>query len=118
MVENPYNPPHEPTQSTESESKTGVSSGRAAYNVVTDTVTGVNVRWSDNRFQAIFILVSTLVMTVIGAALAFLGVLDQATPWFFYAILFGFLGLLLGLFTSGTALMFYRSGRHLTGKHD
>ena len=43
-----------------------ISSGQAAYNVVADTVTGVNVRKSDNLFQAIFILVTILLLAAFG----------------------------------------------------
>lgn len=86
----------------------GISSGREAYNVVSDTVTGVNVRFSDNCFQGLFILASLVVGAGIGAIFAFPeGILVG-----------GFIGVLAGLFLSGVALMIYRGMRHVRGKHD
>lgn len=70
-----------------------------------DTVTGINLRWKDNLFQAIFIYVFMMLGGAIGAAF----------NWFAYgtAVFFGLgvgviAGLLLGTFLSGFALMLYR----------
>lgn len=93
------------------------TSSETAYNVVTDLVTGVNVRSKDNRFQAIFIACSVLVLALLGAVLAYLNPAWQL-PAYGGAILGGFLGLVFGLFASGIILMIYRAVRHLQGKHD
>jgi hypothetical protein len=116
MHENPYQTPaREPFGNSE---KTEViSKDREAYNLVTDTVTGVNARWSDNRFQLIFVLISTAV----GAgAMAILAVLypDWSLPWYGGALIGSFLGMVFGIFASGVVLMIYRTLRHLQGKHD
>jgi hypothetical protein len=37
----------------------------ATYNIVSDLYTGVNVRWSDNKLQAIFIAVSIIVLALL-----------------------------------------------------
>ena len=49
-----------------------VSEGKAAYNVVSDVVTGVNVRKNDNLFQLLFIVVSAGLFSIIGSVFAFL----------------------------------------------
>lgn len=54
---------------------------KAAYNVVTDTVTGVNVRWSDNKFQAILVFAAVLLAAAIGAILAWLNP-RWDLPWY------------------------------------
>ena len=41
-------------------------SGRQVYNLVTDTTTGVNVRWKDNLFQAIAILICLVLGVGVG----------------------------------------------------
>lgn len=92
-------------------------SDQAIYNVVVDTVTGVNARWSDNAFQAIFIAVSVAVIAALGALLAFLNP-SWNLPWFGGALFGGFAGLLFGVLASGIYLMLYRANRHLKGKHD
>jgi hypothetical protein len=86
------------------------ATGRETYNVITDTVTGVNTRVSDNVFQAVAILVCLALGAGIGAA-AF----EERIP---AALVGGFLGLLAGLFGSGIFLMIYRAIRHLRGRHD
>ena len=114
--DNPYRP-SEVEPKGEPNSNKRLSSGRAAYNVVSDTVTGVNARKSDNKFQAIFILVSIPIFAVVGAIV----VLFQPhwmIPWVGGAVLGAFAGLLIGLIASGTVLMLYRGKRHLDGKHD
>lgn len=85
-------------------------SGREAYNVVTDTLTGPNVRWKDNVYQAAAIGVCT----ILGAGVGLLFIEDHLA-----AVLIGSLfGMLAGLFGSGIFLMIYRGVRHLRGKHD
>lgn len=116
MHENPYQTPaHEPLGTSE---KTEViSTDRAAYNLVTDTVTGVNARWSDNRFQLVFVLFSTAIGAV---ALAILAAIypSWSLPWYGGALIGSFLGMVFGIFASGVVVMIYRTWRHLQGKHD
>jgi hypothetical protein len=85
------------------------TTGREVYHLVTDTVVGPNVRWKDNLFQAIAILVC-IAMGVLIAWLVWRGPGE--------AIVGGFVGLLVGLFGSGIFLMIYRAVRHISGKHD
>lgn len=87
------------------------------YNVVTDLVTGVNVRGSDNKFQAIFVAVSVLLIAGLGAILAAINT-QWNLPWYGGALIGSFLGLVLGILTSGIFLMIYRAVRHIQGKHD
>ena len=94
-----------------------VSPGHTAYNVVTDTVTGVNVRWSDNKLQAVFVLASVVLASLLGAILAALNA-RWNLPWFGGALIGSFAGLVVGIFASGVFLMFYRAARHIQGKHD
>lgn len=89
---------------------------RETYNVVTDTTTGVNIRRSDNLFQALFILIAIVICSALGAVLAMFN--DWGLPWFGGALVGGFAGLLLGVFSSGIFLMVYRAKRHAQGKHD
>ena len=79
-----------------------------SYNVVTDTVVGVNVRLWDNILQAIFIGVSIVLGMIIGGLL-----------WGAGGAVGGFLaGLIGGFLVSGIFLMIYRAIRHARGKHD
>jgi hypothetical protein len=85
-------------------------SGREAYNLVSDTVVGANVRLMDNLIQGIAISVSTGIGAVIGALVMvdpLAGVLSG-----------GFCGMVLGLFASGIVVGIYRGSRHAKGKHD
>ena len=93
-----------------------VSDARAAYNVVSDTVTGLNVRKSDNVLQAIFILGAVLLLAAVAALLAVLNP-TWRLPWYAGAMIGGFAGLVLGFFASGIFLMIYRAVRHAQGKH-
>ena len=95
----------------------GLSEPRAAYNLVTDTVTGVNVRGSDNKFQAIFVFISTGIAAAMGAILAALNT-QWELPWYAGALAGAFAGLVLGILSSGIFLMIYRALRHLKGHHD
>lgn len=94
----------------------GPSAERAAYNVVSDTVTGLNVRKSDNAFQARFIAASVLLAAGIAAVLASLNP-SWNLPWYGGALIGSFAGLVGGLFLSGIALMIYRAVQHLRGNH-
>lgn len=115
MPENPFQAPRD--SHAREEKQPGLAPTKAAYNVVTDTVTGVNVRWSDNKFQAIFVLISMVVIAALGALLAALNA-QWNLPWFGGALIGAFLGLVIGVLGSGIFLMFYRAARHLKGKHD
>lgn len=116
MSENPFQTPVDAANASQDKRQT-LTPSHAAYNVVTDTVTGVNVRWSDNKFQAIFVLVSMVVMALLGALLAALNS-QWDLPWFGGALVGSFAGLVIGIFGSGIFLMFYRAARHIKGKHD
>lgn len=116
MPDNPFQASIEETEKLDSLPRS-VDPDQAIYNVVVDTVTGVNARWSDNLFQAIFVFVSVVVVAVLGAVLAYLNP-SWNLPWFGGALFGGFLGLLIGILASGIYLMLYRAGRHLKGKHD
>jgi hypothetical protein len=45
-------------------------SANDGYSVFTDTVTGVNLRWKDNLFQGVFVVISVLVCGLLGVVLA------------------------------------------------
>ena len=84
--------------------------GRGAYNVVTDTIGGPNIRLRDNLIQAIAIAVCLFLGAGIGAL-----VVEERVPG---ALVGAFVGLLVGLFGSGLFLMVYRALMHARGKHD
>lgn len=117
MYDNPFAPPKSSSSTASEEQQQTLSSGQVAYNVVTDTVTGVNVRWSDNKFQAIFVSASMLIAAALGAILVAVNG-DWKLPWYAGAIAGAFAGMLLGIFASGVALMVYRAIRHIQGEHD
>ena len=77
----------------------------------------MNVRTSDNLFQAIFILVSMFVFAVGGAVTTALRG-EWEIPWYGGAMIGTFAGLVIGFFASGIYLMIYRAVRHARGKHD
>ena len=84
------------------------SSGREAYNVVTDTIAGPNLRKRDNVFQAVFIGVCLVIAVPVGTILGGLG-----------GALAGALGaLVIGVILSGAILGVYRAVRHMQGRHD
>jgi hypothetical protein len=84
--------------------------GRQAYNLVSDTVAGPNVRLKDNLYQGLAVLVCLF----LGAGIGFLVLKDGLMG----VLLGGFIGLLVGLFGSGLFLMIYRAVKHAQGKHD
>ncbi len=97
-------------QEPREETPTQPLTGKQAYNLVTDTVGGPNVRLKDNLFQGLTILVCLF----LGAGIGCLVVSDRVTG----AVFGGFIGLLVGLFGSGIFLMIYRAVNHALGKHD
>lgn len=92
------------------------TSGRDAYNIVSDTVVGVNIRKSDNVFQAKFIGITVLLLAAIGGASAALNP-DWNLPWFGGALIGAFAGLIIGVFASGILPMIYRAVKHVKGDH-
>jgi hypothetical protein len=84
--------------------------GKQTYHVITDTVTGANLRWKDNLFQA----VGTVVLTAVGAGIAY-ALAEEPLP----AMLIGALGgLIAGALLTGVILMIYRAVKHIHGQHD
>ncbi len=85
-------------------------SAKQTYNTVADTVTGANVRWKDNLFQAIGMVFFVLAGGVIGVLV---------TSEWIVGILLGVLaGLVLGFLVTGGILMIYRTVQHARGEHD
>lgn len=115
--ENPYEPGSAVNDGPDESKPEDVSSGQAAYNVVADTVVGLNVRKSDNKFQAIFIFVAILVSAGVGAGLVALNS-QWDMPWYAGALVGAFAGLVVGFFASGIFLMIFRAVRHMQGKHE
>ena len=116
MPESPYKSPADSADRTQKKTEP-LTTGREAYNVVSDTVTGINFRGSDNKFQAKFILISVVVCALVGVLLAVLNS-GWNLPWFGGALIGSFAGLIFGVFGSGIYLMIYRAARHMQGKHD
>ena len=88
--------------------------GRQAYDLVTDTVAGPNLRLKDNLYQG-------LAMLICLALGAIIGLFWNGGPLYgpgFCAVVGGFAGLLVGLFGSGIYLMIYRAVKHSGGEHD
>ena len=85
-------------------------SATEVYNIVTDTVAGINVRWKDNIIQFAVIAACVLLGLLIGA----LAVRDCMILG---VIIGGFAGLVVGFFGSGIFLMIYRFIRHIRGDH-
>lgn len=93
-----------------------LGAGEAAYTVVTDTVPGLNLRGSDNKFQAKFTAISTALGAVVGVLAAF-HYARWNLPSFGAALAGGFVGMLNGIFFSGSYLMVFRGLCHMRGKH-
>jgi len=91
-----------PPQIEKKEPKERLSS-KETYNVVSDTVVGLNIRKKDNLIQGIIILVAIIIGLVTGQMYG------------------GFLmlgGLIIGFLGSGIFLMIYRAVKHASGDHD
>ena len=117
MPDDPFTSPRTPSDASDADSSGGVSNSKVAYNVVSDTVTGLNLRGSDNKFQAKFVSVSVCLLALVGTVLTLL-MSDSQLPWYAGAIAGAFAGLIFGVFASGIFLMIYRFIRHAKGKHD
>ena len=83
-------------------------SAKQTYNAITDTVTGANVRWKDNLFQAVGIFFCVL----LGAGV---GYLVNETVGAVIGVIAGLIG---GVLVTGTILMIYRAIQHSRGEHD
>lgn len=116
MSENPFQPPIENSARPQL-SPDSVSPNQAAYNIVADTVSGANLRWSDNIWQAIIVFVSMVIFALVGAVLAWVNS-SWNLPWYGGAIIGAFAGVVIGVFGSGIFLMIYRAAKHAQGKHD
>ena len=91
-----------PPKIEQSQSKDGLTA-KETYNVVSDTVVGVNVRAKDNLIQGLIILFTVIAGLVIG----------QMYGGF---LLLG--GLIVGFLGSGIFLMIYRAFKHASGNHE
>lgn len=96
-------------QEPEGETPDGMT-GRQTYNVISDTVTGANLRVKDNVVQGIVILACAVLGAVIGALVV--------SEWIPGALVGGLIGLVVGLFGSGFFLMVFRAIMHIRGSHD
>jgi hypothetical protein len=112
---NPFGERSEPFP--ERDRPTNPPTARQAYNIVTDTVAGPNIRLRDNLFQAAATVVGLVAGVPIGWLVARLNGWNE-NDQIGCSIVGGFLGLVVGLFGSGIFLMSYRAARHLRGKHD
>ena len=90
---------------------------RVAHSVLSDSITGLNVRESDNRLQGFVVVVSVLVAAAIGAVLAAMNA-QWELPWYSGAVMGGFAGSFIGIIASGIYLMIYRAIRNIQGNHD
>jgi hypothetical protein len=88
---------------------TNASSDMETYNIVSDTITGINLRWKDNVIQFAVIVACVPIGALIGAL--------AMEDWRPGAIIGGFGGLLVGFFGSGIFLMIYRFIRHVRHDH-
>ena len=92
---------------------------REAFNVVTDTVIGPNVRLKDNFYQALAIGICLLLGAGTGALVALsFSPDDRGMAAAGGAIAGGILGLIVGVIASGLFLGIYRLIRHIRGHHD
>ena len=107
LPDNPYKLDSVPISGSEKLQAESNLTTRAAYNIVSDTVTGLNVRKRDNKFQAVFIFGSVLLFATASAVLTvFNG--QWKLPWYGGTLVGAFAGLVIGVLASGTILMFYR----------
>ncbi|MCA9247153.1 MAG: hypothetical protein KDA42_08565 [Planctomycetales bacterium] len=85
-------------------------SNRRDVDAVADTIVGLNLRVSDNVFQAVAIAGCILLGATTGALLV------EEPPA--GAVFGGFAGLVFGFFASGIVLMFARARPHMRRKRD
>lgn len=114
---NPYvDPPHVSVAQKPSNSETG----QDAYNIVSDTVVGINLRKADNWFQLKVLLVSLAIGVPLGAVIgaSLVDPAERVGSALAGALVLGFLSVVLSVFGSGIYLMIYRAVRHWKGKHD
>ncbi|MCC6907477.1 MAG: hypothetical protein IT430_06015 [Phycisphaerales bacterium] len=104
-------PPDAPPVLPTEQSAPQPMSGMETYNVVSDTIIGVNVRGRDNLIQFLAIVVAVILGVGVGALVS---PRDRVSG----AIFGGIAGLIGGLLLSGIALMIYRAIRHAQGRHD
>ncbi len=105
----PPSPP--PAARHEARGRTDPVTGLEAYNVVSDTIIGINIRPWDNLAQLLAVVVGLSLGVGAGALLS---PRDRITG----AAVGGVCGLIAGLLLSGVALMIYRAFRHARGRHD
>jgi len=103
-------PPHNEEPTNGNEKPDDDLTGRQKYNIVSDTVTGVNVRLKDNVIQALAILVFIALGAAIGAVLIEARVAG--------AVIGGLIAIFAGWIASGVFLMIYRAVMHVRGHHD
>src|SRR5689334_15965079 len=109
MTTNPFS--ERPPTSSEHPPPKGQPTAEETYKIITDTVTGANVRVWDNALQAVVAGFCLLLGVLIGWLYFRLSGGDQLM-----GVLAGaFVGLLVGLFGSGIFLMIYRALRHIRG---
>ena len=94
-----------PPKIEESQSKDGLTA-KETYNVVSDTVVGVNVRAKDNLIQGVIILFTVIIGLVIGQMYGG------------FLLLGGLGGLIVGFLGSGIFLMIYRAVKHASDNHE
>ena len=94
-----------PSQIEKKEPKERLSS-KETYNVVSDTVVGLNIRKKDNLIQGIIILVAIIIGLITGQMYGG------------FLMLGGLGGLIIGFLGSGIFLMIYRAVKHASGDHD
>ena len=99
-----------PTNENSNDDSRSEMTARETYNVVSDTVTGANVRIKDNVLQAIIIFVCLVLGAIIGAVFVEERIMG--------AVLGGLIGVIVGLLCSGIFLMIYRAVLHMRGRHD
>ena len=86
-------------------------SGDPTKRIVFDTILGPNLRWKDNLYQGLVVLLGAST----GALIGFYALPDEPELG---AILGGIVGVLAAVFGSGLFLMVYRALMHMKGNHD